>query len=123
MPRTQPPRDELAIKLALAVTVPGVDVGAVIQQQRRATMAALQDYTRLGARPEMGRSRDSWPGRSCSTRWCSTPRPRSAGWTTARPACGERRPRGPAWRRNGRRPRCDPTRRRAFDEHGPALRD
>ncbi|WP_228943003.1 PadR family transcriptional regulator [Nocardioides sp. Leaf374] len=45
--RTQPPRDELAIKLALAVTVPGVDVGAVIQQQRSATMRALQDYTRL----------------------------------------------------------------------------
>jgi DNA-binding PadR family transcriptional regulator len=45
--RTQPPRDELAIKLALAVTVPGVDVGLVIQQQRSATMAALQDYTRL----------------------------------------------------------------------------
>jgi len=45
--RTQPPRDELAIKLALAVTVPGVDVGRVIQQQRSATMAALQDYTRL----------------------------------------------------------------------------
>ena len=42
-PRTQPPRDELAIKLALAVTVPGVDVGAVIQQQRSATMSALQD--------------------------------------------------------------------------------
>ncbi len=45
--RTQPPRDELAIKLALAVTVPGVDVDAVIQAQRSATMAALQDYTRL----------------------------------------------------------------------------
>jgi DNA-binding PadR family transcriptional regulator len=45
--RTQPPRDELAIKLALAVTVPGVDVGSVIQQQRSATMSALQDYTRL----------------------------------------------------------------------------
>ena len=45
--RTQPPRDELAIKLALAVTVPGVDVGTVIQQQRRATMSAMQDYTRL----------------------------------------------------------------------------
>ncbi len=45
--RTQPPRDELAIKLALAVTVPGVDVGTVIQQQRTATMGALQDYTRL----------------------------------------------------------------------------
>lgn len=45
--RTQPPRDELAIKLALAVTVPGVDVGTLIQRQRSASMAALQDYTRL----------------------------------------------------------------------------
>jgi DNA-binding PadR family transcriptional regulator len=45
--RTQPPRDELAIKIALAVTMPGVDVGGLIQQQRSATMAALQDYTRL----------------------------------------------------------------------------
>lgn len=45
--RGQPPRDELAIKLALAVTVPGVDVAAVIQRQRTATMKALQDYTRL----------------------------------------------------------------------------
>jgi DNA-binding PadR family transcriptional regulator len=45
--RTQPARDELAIKLALAVTVPGVDVSTVIQRQRSTTMAALQDYTRL----------------------------------------------------------------------------
>jgi DNA-binding PadR family transcriptional regulator len=45
--RSTPPRDELAIKLALAVTVPGVDVGGMIQRQRTATMAALQDYTRL----------------------------------------------------------------------------
>jgi DNA-binding PadR family transcriptional regulator len=50
--RTQPPRDELAIKLALAVSVPGVDVGLVIQQQRSATMAALQDYTRLKRRAD-----------------------------------------------------------------------
>jgi DNA-binding PadR family transcriptional regulator len=48
--RTQPPRDELAIKLALAVSVPGIDVGSVIQQQRSATMTALQDYTRLKRR-------------------------------------------------------------------------
>jgi DNA-binding PadR family transcriptional regulator len=48
--RTQPPRDELAIKIALAVTMPGVDVGGLIQQQRSATMAALQDYTRLKRR-------------------------------------------------------------------------
>ncbi|MEI5673573.1 MULTISPECIES: PadR family transcriptional regulator [Nocardioides] len=54
--RTQPPRDELAIKLALAVTVPGVDVGRVIQQQRTATMKALQDYTRL-KRSERGAER------------------------------------------------------------------
>ena len=45
--RTQPPRDELAIKLALAVTVTGVDAAGVIQRQRSATMGALQDYTRL----------------------------------------------------------------------------
>lgn len=44
--RTQPARDELAIKLAIAVTVTGVDVATVIQQQRSATMTALQDYTR-----------------------------------------------------------------------------
>ena len=48
------PRDELAIKLALAVTVPGVDVGAVIQRQRAATITAMQDLTRLkkGGDPE-----------------------------------------------------------------------
>jgi DNA-binding PadR family transcriptional regulator len=48
--RTSPPRDELAIKLAMAVTVPGVDVRAVVQGQRTATIRALQDYTRLKAR-------------------------------------------------------------------------
>ena len=45
--RGQPPRDELAIKLAIAVTVPGVDVGALVQRQRTSTITALQDYTRL----------------------------------------------------------------------------
>jgi len=44
--RTQPPREELAIKIALAVTAPGLDVGAVIQRQRSATMTALQGYTK-----------------------------------------------------------------------------
>jgi len=47
---SKPPRDELAIKLALAVTVPGVDVHAVIQAQRTDTLRALQEYTRLKAR-------------------------------------------------------------------------
>ncbi len=45
--RTTPPRDELAIKLAVAVTLPGVDVRSVVQRQRTATVRALQDYTRL----------------------------------------------------------------------------
>ncbi|OXM59719.1 PadR family transcriptional regulator [Amycolatopsis vastitatis] len=45
--RRERPRDELAIKLALALTTPGVDVQAVMQVQRRATMASLQELTRL----------------------------------------------------------------------------
>ena len=53
--RSAPPRDELAIKLAMAVTVgalegSGIDVTAVVQAQRRHTMAALQGFTRLKAR-------------------------------------------------------------------------
>ncbi|WP_110181030.1 PadR family transcriptional regulator [Nocardioides solisilvae] len=58
VPRDQPPpRDELAIKLAIAISSPDVDVEYVIQQQRTATMRALQEHTRLkrsgrAARPE-----------------------------------------------------------------------
>ena len=94
VPRTQPPRDELAIKLAIAVTLPGIDVGTIIQRQRSATMAALQDYTRLkrtgrAARP---RSPPTSPGAWSSTRSSSTPRPRCAGSTTARRGCAARRP-------------------------------
>lgn len=48
--RTDRPRDELAIKLALALTTPGVDVPAVVQTQRGATMRTLQELTRLKAR-------------------------------------------------------------------------
>jgi DNA-binding PadR family transcriptional regulator len=50
--RTDRPRDELAIKLALALTTPGVDVSAVVQAQRGATMRTLQEYTRLKARAD-----------------------------------------------------------------------
>lgn len=49
--RTDRPRDELAIKLALALTTPGVDVRAVVQTQRTATTRMLQEYTRLKTRP------------------------------------------------------------------------
>jgi DNA-binding PadR family transcriptional regulator len=47
--REERPRDELAIKLALALVVPGVDVHTVIGRQRTATIHTLQEYTRLKA--------------------------------------------------------------------------
>jgi DNA-binding PadR family transcriptional regulator len=46
------PRDELAIKLALAVTTPGVDVRSVVQTQRTATIRTLQEYIRLKNRSD-----------------------------------------------------------------------
>ncbi|MCD4534177.1 PadR family transcriptional regulator [Nocardioides sp. cx-169] len=46
------PRDELAIKMALASTTPGLDVRAVVQTQRVATMRRLQDLTRLKQQQE-----------------------------------------------------------------------
>ena len=48
--RETTPRDELVIKLALAVTVEGVDVPRVVQTQRTATLRHLQDLTRLKQR-------------------------------------------------------------------------
>ncbi|MFC9293141.1 PadR family transcriptional regulator [Streptomyces sp. NPDC057011] len=60
--RANPPRDELSIKLAMAVGAPGVDIRAVIQAQRHATIKAMQDYTRLKATAlaavESGQSRE-----------------------------------------------------------------
>jgi DNA-binding PadR family transcriptional regulator len=47
--RTDRPRDELAIKLAMAVTTPGVDAREVVQTQRAATLRTLQDLSRLRA--------------------------------------------------------------------------
>jgi DNA-binding PadR family transcriptional regulator len=43
------PRDELAIKLAMAMTTPGVDVREVVQRQRSATLRTLRELTRLKA--------------------------------------------------------------------------
>lgn len=48
--RGEPARDELVIKLALAVTARGVDVRDVVQRQRTASMRALHEYTRLKGR-------------------------------------------------------------------------
>ncbi len=41
-----PPRDELAIKVLLAISAPGADVHAVLQRQRTAALEHLQDLTR-----------------------------------------------------------------------------
>ena len=60
--RNNPPRNELAIKLALAVTVPGVDVQGIIQGQRMASVRALQDYTK--ARRDMASNQ-----RAVDTAW------------------------------------------------------
>jgi DNA-binding PadR family transcriptional regulator len=45
--RGDTPRDELVIKLALAVTLPGVDIQRLVQTQRTATLRHLQDLTKL----------------------------------------------------------------------------
>jgi DNA-binding PadR family transcriptional regulator len=62
--RTNPPRDELAIKLAMAVGIPGVDIREVIQAQRHHTLQAMQDYTRLKAQvlepPPEAREEVAW---------------------------------------------------------------
>ncbi|KGN41753.1 PadR family transcriptional regulator [Knoellia aerolata] len=56
--RDSTPRNELTIKLALAVTVPGVDVQAVAQTQRTSTLRHLHDLTRL-KQQVMARQRDA----------------------------------------------------------------
>lgn len=55
--RTKPARDELAMKLALAASLNSVDVGAVIQRQRAASVRALRDLTRL--KPDAESAADS----------------------------------------------------------------
>ncbi|MET7476395.1 PadR family transcriptional regulator [Streptomyces sp. NPDC005648] len=47
--RASPPRDELAIKLALAVGVSGVDVRRVVEAQRRHVADALHEHVRRRA--------------------------------------------------------------------------
>ena len=61
--RTSTPRDELTIKLALAVTAPAVDVQRVVQTQRTATLRHLHDLTRL-KRESLGRAEGAAGGRA-----------------------------------------------------------
>ena len=54
---TSPPRDELVIKVLVALRVPGVDVHEVIQVHRRYLVELMQQWTRLKdgeARTDLG---------------------------------------------------------------------
>ncbi|MGC4892786.1 PadR family transcriptional regulator [Micromonospora sp. DT31] len=44
---TDRPRNELAIKLAMAAVAPGLDIAAVVQAQRAESMRQMRDYTDL----------------------------------------------------------------------------
>jgi DNA-binding PadR family transcriptional regulator len=44
---TSPPRDELVIKVLVALRVPGVDVRELVQVHRRYLVELMQQYTRL----------------------------------------------------------------------------
>jgi DNA-binding PadR family transcriptional regulator len=59
--REDRPRDELAIKLAMAAELPGTDLHAVVQAQRTDTMRALQDYTRLRRTHDDDAGDIAWP--------------------------------------------------------------
>jgi len=51
---TAPPRDELVIKVLVALGVPGVDVSELVQAHRRRLIELMQRYTRMkeDARPD-----------------------------------------------------------------------
>lgn len=49
--RETPSRDELVIKLLLAVAKSSIDVATVLQKERRTVLEQLQQYTRLKADP------------------------------------------------------------------------
>jgi len=44
---SSPPRDELVIKVLVAIRVPGVDVHDIIQTHRRHVVQLMQDWTRI----------------------------------------------------------------------------
>lgn len=44
-----PPRDELVIKVLVALQIPGIDIGAILQAHRRHAIEVMQRYTRIKA--------------------------------------------------------------------------
>ena len=74
---SSPPRDELVIKVLVALGLPGVDVHEVVQVHRRYLVELMQQWTRLKEDESDSTSTSPWsstPSSSGSTRW-------SGGWT------------------------------------------
>jgi DNA-binding PadR family transcriptional regulator len=44
-----PPRDELVIKVLVALQIPGIDISAIVQVHRRHVIEVMQRYTRIKA--------------------------------------------------------------------------
>src|SRR5215217_2985071 len=44
-----PPRDELVIKVLVALQIPGIDIGEILQVHRRHVIEVMQRYTRVKA--------------------------------------------------------------------------
>jgi DNA-binding PadR family transcriptional regulator len=51
---TNPPRDELVIKVLVALRLPGVDVAELLQAHRRYVLELMQKYTRIKAEASPG---------------------------------------------------------------------
>ena len=137
--RTSPPRDELAIKLAMAVSVHGLDVREVVQARRSTTMKAVQEYTLLkstnGQQQQRRRARivprpglDDLPGRA-EFRWldhCEDQLAPAAGeyGSDLRSAEHRARRRGRSATMTGQGPSSSsegaPSSRRADNRRGPA---
>ena len=90
---SSPPRDELVIKILIALQVPGVDVHEVVQTHRRYLVRADAGVDPAEGVRGRSRSRRSpwWSTPSCSgwTRW-------SGGWTRRTAASSGRRSNAPA---------------------------
>ena len=72
-----PPRDELVIKVLVALQVPGTDVHQILQVHRRHVIEVMQRYTQVKAAAPA----TTWHWPSSSTLSSSGSRRSSAGWT------------------------------------------
>jgi DNA-binding PadR family transcriptional regulator len=77
-----PPRDELVIKVLVALQIPGLDIREILQEQRRHAVEVCSATRASRQRPR----RATWRLRSSPTRSCSGSRRSSVGSTPPTPA-------------------------------------